>query len=128
MKRILLSLCVLVLPLLEGAAYTDHRGHNLDSLERVVAGWTPECEATADESTSSGLIKAYYELMYGYRNINGERSALFARKCYNLAIRWNWLAKMSDGLNGIALIHEISYRYGFHPQRLCIADDLLHIH
>ncbi len=111
MKRILLSLCVLVLPLLEGAAYTDHRGHNLDSLERVVAGWTPEREATADESTSSGLIKAYYELMYGYRNINGERSALFARKCYNLAIRWNWLAKMSDGLNGIALIHYGQARY-----------------
>ena len=111
MKRILLSLCVLVLPLLEGAAYTDHRGHNLDSLERVVAGWTPEREATADESTSSGLIKAYYELMYGYRNINGERSALFARKCYNLAIRWNWLAKMSDGLNGIALNHYGQARY-----------------
>ena len=111
MKRILLSLCFFILPVLDGAAYTDHRGHNLDSLERVVAGWTPEREATADEDTCSELIKAYYELMLGYRNINGERSALFARKCYNLATRWNWLSKMSDGLRGIAIIHYGMERY-----------------
>lgn len=111
MKRLALILTFFFIATHPGAAYIDHRGHNVDSLERVVAGWTPECEATADEDTCSELIKAYYELMYGYRNINGERSALFARKCYNLAIRWNWLAKMSDGLNGIALIHYGQARY-----------------
>ena len=105
MKRVFLFLCLFTLPVLDCVAYIDHRGHNLDSLERVVAGWTVEREAAASEEESSDLIKAYYELMMGYRNINSERSMLFGRKCYNLASRWNWLSRMSSGLNGIAIIH-----------------------
>ena len=92
-------------------AYTDHRGHNIDSLERVVAGWTPEREALASEQQASDLVRAYYELMLGYRNINGERSSYFAKKCHDLARRWNWLSKMGDGLRGMALIHYGSARY-----------------
>ena len=111
MKRILLAIIVLVLAAGNCAAYIDHRGHNLDSLERVVAGWTPEREAMASEQEASSLVFAYYELMLGYRNINGERSMHFARKCYNLASRWNWLSKMSDGLKGIAIIHYGQERY-----------------
>ena len=110
MKRLLIFLCSICLAT-SAQAYTDHRGHNVDSLERVVAGWTPEREALCSEQQASDLIRAYYELMLGYRNINGERSSHFARKCYNLARRWNWLSKMSDGLRGIALIHYGNARY-----------------
>ena len=85
MKRILLSIIVFTLAAGSGAAYSDHRGHNLDSLERVVAGWTPERFATATEKQSENLVFAYYGLMNGYRNINSERSRHFARKCYLLA-------------------------------------------
>ena len=105
MKRFLLSIIVFTLAAGSGAAYSDHRGHNLDSLERVVAGWTPERFATATEKQSENLVFAYYGLMNGYRNINSERSRHFARKCYLLASRWNWLGKMSEGLSGIALTY-----------------------
>lgn len=111
MKRLALILTFFYIATHPGAAYIDHRGHNVDSLERVVAGWTPEREALASEQESADLVFAYYKLMLGYRNINGERSMHFARKCYNLASRWNWLAKMSDGLNGIAIIHYGEERY-----------------
>lgn len=87
------------------AEYSDHRGHNLDSLERVVAGWTPEREAKASADECARLIRAYQDLMLGYRQINGERSALFGRKAYNLGKRWNWLSAMGDALKGIGLIY-----------------------
>ena len=104
MKRLLLLVCLLIVGAQVSSAYTDHRGHNVDSLERVVAGWTPEKVAVATQEESEGLIRAYYELMLGYRNINPDRSSLFAKKCYELARRWNWLQKMEDGLSGIALM------------------------
>ena len=110
MKRLLFILCSICL-FAPAMAYTDHRGHNIDSLERVVAGWTPEREALASEQQASDLVRAYYELMLGYRNINGERSSYFAKKCHDLARRWNWLSKMGDGLRGMALIHYGSARY-----------------
>ena len=41
MRRLILPFVLLALTAIPGNAYTDHRGHNLDSLERVVARWTP---------------------------------------------------------------------------------------
>ncbi len=105
MKRLLLSVCLLALGSVVAMAYSDHRGHNLDSLERVVAGWTPERVAKASEMQSADLVFAYYGLMNGYRNINAERSMFFGRKCYELARRWNWLGKMEEGLSAVALMH-----------------------
>ena len=104
MKRVLLLVCLFIVGAQVSRAYIDHRGHNVDSLERVVAGWTPEKVAIATEQESESLVRAYYELMLGYRNINLDRSRLFATKCYELARRWNWLQKMEDGLSGIALM------------------------
>ena len=102
-KTILLILATLLLtsPV---QAYVDHRGHNVDSLEQVVAQWTPDRVLTATYEESSDLIHCYYELTFAYRNINGERSQYFARKMYNLAKRWNWLRRMDDGLEGIGLV------------------------
>lgn len=105
MKRLLLSVCLLALGSVAAMAYSDHRGHNLDSLERVVAGWTPDRVAKASEQQSADLVFAYYGLMNGYRNINAERSMFFGRKCYELARRWNWLGKMEEGLSAVALMH-----------------------
>ena len=105
MKRLLILLAVIGLTAGKANAYIDHRGHNVDSLERVVAHWTEDRWAEASEKQSEEIIYAYWSLMLGYRNINAERSMFFARKCYKLATRWNWLVKMADGLNGIALIH-----------------------
>ena len=105
MKRLLILLAVIGLTAGKANAYFDHRGHNVDSLERVVAPWTEDRWAEASEKQSEEIIYAYWSLMLGYRNINAERSMFFARKCYKLATRWNWLVKMADGLNGIAIIH-----------------------
>ena len=105
MKRLLLILGLLTVRATAAMGYSDHRGHKLDSLERVVAGWTPERVAKASEQQSADLVFAYYGLMNGYRNINTERSMLFGRKCYELASRWNWLGKMEEGLSAVALMH-----------------------
>ena len=104
MRKIVL-LIISVLVCLTAGAYNDHRGHNVDSLEQVVAGWTPERMMQASYEESSDLEWCFYELALAYRNINGERSQYFARKMYQMAQRWNWLAKMSDGLEGIGLIY-----------------------
>ena len=93
------------------AGYTDYRGHNMDSLERVVAAWPPERVAAANQAESEALVNAYYSLFNGYRNINGERSILFSRKCYDLAKCWNWLVMMSDAKRNIGIIHYGGERY-----------------
>ncbi|MBO4466753.1 MAG: LuxR family transcriptional regulator [Bacteroidales bacterium] len=105
MKKLILLCMATILSISIRAEYRDHRGRNVDSLERVVAGWTPEREARASEEEADDLSHAYIDLMMGYRQINGERSALFARKCYNLCRRWNWLGRMSNALTGIGMIY-----------------------
>jgi DNA-binding CsgD family transcriptional regulator/tetratricopeptide (TPR) repeat protein len=67
------------------AQYSDHRGHNTDSLEKVVAGWTPEKIALASDGEIDGLLTAYKDLMWGYLQINRERSMMFARKTLALS-------------------------------------------
>ncbi len=107
-------------------AYTDHRGHNLDSLEQVVAGLTPERIAEATQQECEDYVFACYGLMSGYRNINGGRSMYFARKCYAIASRWNWLGKMEDASAGIALMFYGSEQYDsalfYYNQALALAD------
>ena len=67
------------------AQYSDHRGHNTDSLERVVSGWTPEKITLASDEEIDGLLTAYKDLMWGYLQINRERSMMFARKTLALS-------------------------------------------
>ena len=110
MKKIFL-LILSLLTCLTAHAYNDHRGHNVDSLEQVVAGWTPEQMMQASYEESSDLVWCFYELALAYRNINGERSQHFARKMYQMGRRWNWLARMSDGLEGIGLIYYAKGQY-----------------
>ena len=125
MKRIVCILLAFVAAL-NANAYTDHRGHNLDSLEQVVAGLTPERIAEATQQECEEYVFACYGLMSGYRNINGERSMYFARKCYAIASRWNWLGKMEDASAGIALMFYGSEQYDsalfYYNQALVLAD------
>jgi DNA-binding NarL/FixJ family response regulator len=64
------------------AQYNDHRDRKLDSLENVVAGWTPEHLAAESFDTKAAVCKAYSELMYGYERINPDRSMYAARRAY----------------------------------------------
>ena len=71
--------------------YTDHRDHQLDSLESVVAPWTQERITSASAQEKDMLSDAFEELMWGYSQINPSRSLYFARKAYPLALQEQWL-------------------------------------
>ena len=107
MKRILVLLTVLVLlPCASLADIVTNGGFTVSESAlpyRTEDAGAPVVYFISDISAES-LVRAYYELMLGYRNINLDRSRLFATKCYELARRWNWLQKMEDGLSGIALM------------------------
>ena len=105
MKKLVLTLTILAAFAWPVKGFSDHRGHNLDSLEHVVAGWTTERLATASEAESSDLVYAFTELARGYLPYNNERSMLFSRKCYELALRWNWLSRMSDSMDRIGVLY-----------------------
>lgn len=66
------------------AQYNDHRDRKLDSLENVVAGWTPERLAKAPYETKADVCLAFSQLMYGYERINPDRSMYAARRAFSL--------------------------------------------
>lgn len=95
MKRICLFLLLLpaILPL---QAYNDHRGHNLDSLERVVAKWTPDAVDRASEQELLDLNRAYRDLMLGYSVLNGEKCIFYARKALSISQPRAWKEADAD--------------------------------
>ena len=92
MKRTATLLPLLFLScLLAKGQYTDHRDHQLDSLESVVAPWTAVSVAQASYEEKNLLSDAYHDLMWGYSQINPARSLYFARKAFDLSLREQWL-------------------------------------
>ena len=90
MRHLAITLALLAGTLLPAGAYTDHRGHNVDSLERVVARWTPETIDNATEEELIDLNRAYRDLMLGYEVINGEKAVFYARKAIAISRRKGW--------------------------------------
>jgi len=83
MKRLSLSLLLLLLgSFASKAQYSDHRDRNIDSLENVVATWTPERLSTAPYETKAAVGLAFNHLMYAYERINPERSMYCARRSF----------------------------------------------
>jgi len=102
MKRILASTLVLFLAV--GAfAYNDHRGHNLDSLERAVARWTPEAVDKASEQELLSLNRAYRDLMLGWQNLNMEKCRFYARKALSISVPRGWQDANSDAYRYVGL-------------------------
>lgn len=86
MKKLLLSFAIcFYCCAVAHAGYSDHRGHNLDSLERVVSSWTIDREDAASEGEISDLAACYDKLMNGYKQINGPRSIYYARRLLRIA-------------------------------------------
>ena len=100
-ERLLFTACLLAVSILSGRAYNDHRGHNLDSLERVVAPWTPDAVDHASEAALADLHNAYRELMLGYEVLNGEKALFYARKAQAIALRMGWAEASADGARHI---------------------------
>lgn len=78
MKRLLL-LSFLLLPMLSHA-YRDHRGRDLDSLERTISHWTVETLAQAGELDRTEYCKTCRQLAWGYLQVDGPRSVYYARR------------------------------------------------
>ena len=96
-RRIILALAATMVALPAGAYY-DSRGHNLDSLERVVARWTPDAVDRASEGELVRLNTDYRNLMLGYSPINRDKSIFYARKALEISQPRGWKAADSDAL------------------------------
>ena len=96
MRHFATSLLLGTLTVLCAGAYNDHRGHNVDSLERVVARWTPEAIDKATPEQLKDLGRAYLDLAMGYSQINGPKSLFYARKGLALSTRMEWENATTD--------------------------------
>ena len=101
MRRLILPLVLLILTSVSASAYIDHRGHNLDSLERVVAPWTPDAIDAASPDELAALNRAYRDLMLGYEPINGEKSLFYARKAMAISRKQGWTNATGDAARHI---------------------------
>lgn len=72
------------------AAYIDHRGHNVDSLETVMARWTASDIANAGESELKNVAENLEGLMYGFNQTNSVKSEYYARMLLNISERFGW--------------------------------------
>ena len=99
-KRIIIILLAAIVTL-PANAYNDHRGHNLDSLERVVARWTPDAIDKASTRELLDLNNACRSLMLGYNQLNGEKSMFYARKALSISEKQDWVFANADALRYI---------------------------
>ncbi len=104
MKRTLLLLLLTALAMSGAGAYNDHRGHNLDSLERTVARWTPDAIDKASEQELIDLNRAYRDLMLGYHVLNGDKCVFYARKALSISHPRQWYAADADAYRYIGQI------------------------
>ena len=95
MKKVLL-LCLSCILATGVSGYNDHRGIHLDSLERVVARWTPDAIDCASEAELLRLNRDYRDLMLGWQNLNAEKCAFYARKALSISLHRGWQEANSD--------------------------------
>lgn len=83
MKKLFLILAVL-LPV-SAAGYGDHRGHNLDSLERITSRFTPGKLASASRDEKIEYSQACRQLAWGYLNLDGPKCTYYAHQAIAVA-------------------------------------------
>lgn len=104
MKRLLVISTALLLAILPASGkYNDYRGHNVDSLERVVAKWTPERVARASQAELVELNNNYRNLMLGYNQLNRVKSDYYARKALEISDSQGWYYASQDAYRYIGL-------------------------
>ena len=104
MKRLSVISAALLLGILPASGkYNDYRGHNVDSLERVVAKWTPEKVARASQAELVELNNNYRNLMLGYSQINLTKSDYYAHKALEISTSQGWHYASQDAYRYIGL-------------------------
>ena len=104
MKRLSVISAALLLAILPASGkYNDYRGHNVDSLERVVAKWTPEKVARATQAELVELNNNYRNLMLGYSQINRTKSDYYAHKALEISTSQGWHYASQDAYRYIGL-------------------------
>lgn len=112
MKRLVfISVFLLLCAVAARAQYNDHRDRKLDSLENVVAGWTPERLAGAPRQTKADVCLAFSGLMYGYERINSDRAMYAARRAYALGVELASLYQPYLAAKFIGQLHYDRERY-----------------
>ena len=96
MRRIGIILLLTVLTCVRVHAYNDHRGHNLDSLERAVARWVPDAIDLASTEELVNLNRAFRDLMLGYSALNSEKCVFYARKALSISEPRGWEEANAD--------------------------------
>lgn len=97
--------------ILDADNYIDHRGHNVDSLERVVAAWSDDRIAQAGDEELAGLNRDWRELMLGYLQTDTDRSMSFARKALRMGLEKDWKVAVWDASKVIGQHHWHAERY-----------------
>ena len=82
MRRVLYILCLL-LPV-AAFGYTDHRGRNLDSLERVAARYTPDKLASTSKEELVDYAMLCRELTWGYLQLDATKCTYYGRQAIRL--------------------------------------------
>lgn len=104
MKRLSVISAALLLAILPASGkYNDYRGHNVDSLERVVAKWTPEKVARASQAELVELNNNYRNLMLGYSQINRTKSDYYAHKALEISTSQGWHYASQDAYRYIGI-------------------------
>ena len=111
MRRIGIILLLTVLSSVKVLAYNDHRGHNLDSLERVVARWTPDAIDRASTRELVDLNRAFRNLMLGYSALNGEKCAFYARQALSVSEPRGWEEANADAFRYLGQCFWASEKY-----------------
>ncbi|MBR1871755.1 MAG: LuxR family transcriptional regulator [Bacteroidales bacterium] len=96
MRKNGIILLLMVLTSARGFAYNDHRGHNLDSLERVVAHWTPDAIDKASETELVTLNRAFRDLMLGYSALNRKKCVYYANRALSISEPKGWEEANAD--------------------------------
>lgn len=83
MKRILL-LALMLIPV-AAWGYRDHRGRDLDSLERSISHWTPEALKAAPREQQDAYCQTCYDIAYGYLQVDSPRTIYYAQRAIQTA-------------------------------------------
>ena len=111
MKKLFLTLLLLAAALSAQAKYNDHRDRHIDSLERVVASWTPERLSRASEQEWQQYVLACDGLMMGYSQINRERSRMYARRNIRICTERKYWYRRCQAYNMLGRHHYAEEHY-----------------